>query len=65
MVVVVGGGGGGGGGDVAYLKNRDQIINLRMIGRANSEDTRILGELWACSFGKKIKFEVLRLLELH
>ena len=47
------GGGGGGGGDVAYLKNRDQIINLRMIGRANSEDTRILGELWACSSGKK------------
>ena len=29
--------GGGGGG--AYLKNRDQVVNVGMVGQANSEDT--------------------------
>ena len=31
----------GGGG--AYLKNRDQIISVGMIGHASSKDTRVLG----------------------
>ena len=28
-------GGGGGGGIVAYFKNRDQIINVSLIGHAS------------------------------
>ena len=32
---------GGGEGRGAYLKNWDQIINVGMIGHANSEDTRV------------------------
>ena len=31
---------GGGGGGGAYLKDRDQIINVEMICHASSEDTR-------------------------
>ena len=36
-----GGGGGGGGGAGAHLKNRDQIINVGMAGRASAEDTKV------------------------
>ena len=35
VCVCVGGGGGG-----AYLKNRDQIINVGLIRHASCEDTR-------------------------
>ena len=38
MCVSVKGGKGG-----AYLKNRNQIINVGMIGHASSEDERVLG----------------------
>ena len=41
MCVCVGGGGGGGGeGGGAYLKNWDQIINVRTIRYASSADTQ-------------------------
>ena len=33
----------GGGGGRAYLKNRDQIINVGMIGHESAEDTRLSG----------------------
>ena len=36
-------GGGGGGGEIAYLKNRNQIINVGMIGHASDEATWLLG----------------------
>ena len=32
-----------GGGGRAYLKNRDQIINVGMIGHESAEDTRLSG----------------------
>ena len=47
----------------AYLKNRNQIINVGMIGRASSEDRRAFGGPGACSLGKSLKFEVIKRLK--
>ena len=35
------GGGVGGGGGAAGLRNRDQVIHVRIIGNASSENTRV------------------------
>ena len=56
---------GGGGGCGAYLKNRDQIDNVGMIGHASSEDTWVLGESGGMLPQKILKFENLKLLETH
>ena len=49
----------------AYLKNRDQIINVGMIGHASTEDTRVL----RCSGGTLpdtvLEFMILKLLEMY
>ena len=46
-------------------KNTDQIINVGMIGHASSEDTRILRGDQGHTPPENVKFEVLKLLEMH
>ena len=55
--------GGGGGG--AYPKNPDQIINILTINHVRAEDTRLLGGPGACTPGKMLKLEILKLLEMY
>ena len=50
-------------GEGAYFKIRDQIIG--MTGLAGTEDTRFLEGPGACCSGKNLKFEILKLLEMH
>ena len=53
-------------GGVAYLKNRDQIITVGIIGHASAEDTKLLGGGGGgprvCSPGNILKFLILELL---
>ena len=48
-----------GRGWTAYLKNRDQIIYVRMIGHRSPENTKVM------LARKTLKFEVVKLLEIH
>ena len=49
----------------AYLKNPDQIITVGMIYHVSSKDTRVLGGSSGIHPCKNLKFEVLKLLEMH
>ena len=49
----------------AHPKNTDQIINIGTIGPASAEDTcKTFRRSKRCP-GKKLKFEILKLLEMH
>ena len=47
------------------LKNRYNIINVGLIGHASSEDTKLLQGPGAYFPENLLKFEVLKLLEMH
>ena len=58
-------GGSEGGRGGAYFKNRDQKIDVGVIGHTSGEDTRPLERPGACFPGKSLKFENFKLLEMH
>ena len=56
-----------GEGTGAYLKNRDQFVNVGVIGHASAEDTKVFyGGSGRGQLPRKIlKFLILKLLEMH
>ena len=58
--------GGGGEGLVGgCLENWDQIINVGVIGLVSSEDKWVLGGSEGMQPGIIVKFEILKLVQLH